>query len=204
MRIKAITIILVILVATIKLVNASPDTYYLEDNNTLTTTQPVDPYTTVTISGGGGSYTNTWFSTTMGGGTISSGTYTFTFWMYASNPQTDVTVTFTFGYYNGGYNQIATATGSFIVNTSYSEMTLSVNVGNPINIPKDSQLYLTVNIQNNEKGQKTAYFIYSGTTYKTNINTPPISVPEFPMGVFLLPHILLALYLILKRLPKLS
>ena len=198
---KGITIMLIALTvfATIKLVKASPDTYYLEDGNILTTTPPSNPFTRVPIRGGS-TYTNTWLSSTVSGN-INGGSYQFTFWMNATAGKVSVTVSFTFGYfYNGRYYPIASASGSRTLGKSAQSYNLTAN-GGSVSIPEGSQLYLTVSIKNNHP-TRTAYFYYSGSTYNTRIITPSIVVPEFPAGFFMLTPMLLAIYLFLRHCPK--
>jgi len=204
MHVKTIAIIILItlaIVITPKPVMASPDTYYLEDGDVLTTEKPSDPYTIISIPREG-TYNNTWFSSSISGD-ISAGTYNFIFWMNASASGVRVDVTFTFGYYyEDKYYQIVTVTGINIdLSRNVASYILSGS-GSQTSIPEGSRLYLNVFIKNNHPAQ-SAYFYYSGNTYSTRIETPSIIVPEFPMGVFLLLPMLLTLYLILRRcLPK--
>ncbi|MCX8161630.1 MAG: hypothetical protein N3E44_01380, partial [Candidatus Bathyarchaeota archaeon] len=181
------------------LVEAAPDKYYLEAGYLLTTVKPSDPYLNVTI-GGEKTFTGTWFSDTIGGVTISAGTYKFTFWMNGEVEGVSADVTFTFGYLKDGrYHPIVAGSAIRIdLDTEIKSFSIAVEKREAVVIPVGSQLYLTISIYNRHPA-KSAYFYYSGTIYDTNIETPSIVVPEFPSGVFSIVPILLVLYIILKR-----
>lgn len=191
-------IVLVAVAASPILVKAAPDKYYLEAGYLLTTVKPTDPYISVTIDGEE-TFTETWLSGTIGGVTISAGTYKFTFWMNGEIKGVSADATFTFGYLKDGkYHPIVTGSATKIdLDTTIGSFSIAVS-GGVVGIPEGSRLYLTISIYNRHP-VKDAYFYYSGATYDTNIETPPIVVPEFPSGVFSIVPILLALYIILKR-----
>lgn len=202
--VKAITIVLITLVMfiTIKLVSASPDKYYLEDNNILTTQSPSDPYSYITISRRIGRdptiVKKIWYTENIGG-KISGGDYYIRFWMSADS-SINVDVVFKFGWYDGTKHwDIVTVSSRVSLNTSITQYTLKES-GSEKDIPVGSKLYLNVTIINGNPGANAdAYFYYSGATYNTHIETPTFTVPEFPIGVFLLLPMLLTLYLILRR-----
>lgn len=186
------------IVVAIKPVMASPDTYYLEEPNSLTTTSPSDPEVSQTITRGG-TWTNTWLSESMQDVTISQGTYNFRFYIYSAPPgNISARVTFSFGYYDGAYHKIVEVGPTDITVPKTAALFNISGDGPKTDIPAGSRLYLTVSITNLDNN-KNVYFLYSGSSHNTRIEIPAITVPEFPMGVFLFPPMLSALYLALRR-----